>query len=82
MTIQIKPEQERVIGRAIEAGLIETADQAVEVGVKTIRQRLEGRRKIHGAPADNLVALFANSPFAGLNIDFERDEDLGRAIEL
>ena len=85
MTIQIKPEQERVIGRAIEAGLIETADQAVEVGVETIRQRLvrlEGRRMMRVAPADNLVALFANSPFAGLNIDFERDEDPGRAIEL
>jgi hypothetical protein len=82
VTIQIKPEQERVIGRAIEAGLIETADQAVELGVKTIRQRLEGHREMSAAPAGNLVALFANSPFAGLNIDFERDEDPGRAIEL
>ena len=82
MTIQIKPEQERVIGRAIEAGLIETADQAVEVGVESIRQRLEGRRKMRVAPAGNLAALFANSPFAGLNIDFKRDEDPGRAIEL
>ena len=82
MTIQIKPEQERLIGRAIEAGLIETADQAVEVGVETIRQRLEGRQNRVAAPAGNLVALFANSPFAGLNIDFERDEDPGRAVEL
>ena len=82
MTIELKPEQERVIGRAIKAGLIETADQAVEVGVKTIRLRLEGHRDTCAAPAGNLVALFANSPFAGLNIDFERDEDPGRAIEL
>jgi hypothetical protein len=82
MTIQIKPEQERVIGQAIEAGLIETADQAVEEGVENIRQRLEGRQKTRVAQAGNLVALFANSPFAGLNIDFERGEDFGRAIEL
>ena len=75
MTIQIKPEQERVIGQAIEAGLIETADQAIEVGVGSIRQRLEGRHDAFAAPAGNLAALFANSPFAGLNIDFERDDD-------
>jgi len=82
MTIQIKPEQERVIGQAIEAGLIETADQAVEMGVEAIRQRLKTRGKMVVAPAGNLAALFANSPFAGLNIDFERGDDLGRAIEL
>jgi hypothetical protein len=82
MTIQIKPEQERVIGQAIKAGLIETADQAVEMGVETIRQRLEGCHNTSMAPADNLAALFASSPFAGLNMDFERDEDFGRPIEL
>jgi hypothetical protein len=82
MTIQIKPEQERVIGQAIEAGLIETADQAIEVGMETIRRRLDGRHEVSVAPASNLVALFANSPFAGLNIDFEREEDPGRTVEL
>ncbi len=82
MTIQIKPEQEPVIGLAIAAGLIETADEAVEVGVESIRQRLEGRRKKSAAPAGNLAALFTGSPFARLNMDFERDEDSGRAIEL
>jgi len=82
MTIQIKPEQERVIGQAIEAGLIETADQAVEVGVETIRQRLERRRKLPIIPARDLVALFVDSPFAGMNMDFERDEDPGRTIDL
>jgi len=78
MKIQIKPEQERVIGQAIKAGLIQTADQAIELGVESIRLRLEGRDNEIAAPADNLAALFANSPFAGLNIDFERDEDPGR----
>ena len=82
MTIQIRPEQERLIGQAIEAGLIDTADQVVEAGVESIRQRLEGRQWLSLSPAGNLVALFADSPFAGLNIDFGRDEDIGRPIEL
>jgi len=42
MTIQIKPEQERVIGQAIKAGLIEAADQAVEVGWKASGNALKG----------------------------------------
>jgi hypothetical protein len=43
MVIALNPEQEQVIGQAIEAGLIQTADDAVELGVGTIRQRLEAR---------------------------------------
>ena len=43
MTIQLKPEQEQVIGQAIQAGLIGTADEIVDVGVETIKQRLEAR---------------------------------------
>jgi Arc/MetJ-type ribon-helix-helix transcriptional regulator len=44
MTIRLNPEQERVIGQAIQAGLIREADDVVEVGIEAIRQRLEGRR--------------------------------------
>ena len=82
MTIQINPEQEQVIGQAIQAGLIDTADQAVEMGVGTIRERLEGCRKPSAPPARNLVELFGNSPFAGLDMDFERDTDTGREVKL
>ena len=87
MTIDLKPEQEQVVGRAIRAGLIHTADEVVEVGVETIRLRLEAHN--HDAPgtkpalaAEDLVELFANSPFAGLDMDFERDPDPGREVEL
>lgn len=41
MVIALNPEQERVVGQAIEAGLIKKAEDAVELGVGTIRQRLE-----------------------------------------
>jgi hypothetical protein len=81
MTIQIKPEQEQVIGQAIQAGLIKDADQAVELGMQTIRERLKGRHKKVATPAGDLPALFANSPFAGLDMDFERDQDVGRTLE-
>ena len=41
MTIQLKPEQEQVIGQAIQVGLIKTAEDVVDVGVETIQKRLE-----------------------------------------
>jgi hypothetical protein len=39
-----------------------------------MRQRPAGRK--------SLAQLFADSPFKGLDLDFERDPDLGREIAL
>jgi hypothetical protein len=52
MTIQLTPEQEQVIGRAIEAGLIKTVDDVVGMGAGTIQRRLEQRQ----APVDSTSA--------------------------
>lgn len=41
MTIQLKPEQEQVVDRAIKAGLIESPEEVLDVGIETIRSRLE-----------------------------------------
>ncbi len=43
MTIQLKPEQERAIGAAIQAGLIRTADDVVDVGLEAIQRQLDAR---------------------------------------
>jgi hypothetical protein len=43
MTIELKPEDTRVIDQAIQAGLIRRPDDVVEVGVETLRSRLEAR---------------------------------------
>ena len=43
MTIQLNPEQERIVGQAMRAGLIRTRDEVAEIGVASIRQRLRVR---------------------------------------
>jgi hypothetical protein len=43
MTVHLNPEEERLIGQAIQAGLIGKADDVVSVGVETIRQQLQPR---------------------------------------
>jgi hypothetical protein len=40
-----------------------------------------GKRPVH-QQIDNLADLFAKSPFHGLDMDFERDQDTGRDIAL
>lgn len=43
MTIQLNPEAEQLVGRAIQAGLIGNADDVLAIGVEAIRQRLQSR---------------------------------------
>ena len=59
MTIQFQPEQARVIDEAIQAGLIGRADEAVEVGLDTLRSRLESRSaSIRPASAEEWMGKF------------------------
>ena len=44
VVIQLKPDQEQLIGQAIQAGLIATAEQVLDLGVESIRLRLESHR--------------------------------------
>ena len=44
MTIEIKPEDAQLIDQAIQAGLIEHARGVVDVGLETLRSRLEAFR--------------------------------------
>jgi Arc/MetJ-type ribon-helix-helix transcriptional regulator len=41
MTIDLKPDQAQVIDQAIQAGLIRSADDVVNVGLETLRGRLK-----------------------------------------
>jgi hypothetical protein len=43
MTITLRPEDEQVIDQAIQAGIIERADDVVSVGIEAVRARLEAK---------------------------------------
>jgi hypothetical protein len=59
---------------AYAATLLERAAQPAHNTTQAMRQRPAGRK--------SLAQLFADSPFKGLDLDFERDPDLGREIAL
>ena len=48
MAIQLNPEQERIVGQAIQAGLIRSVDDVAEIGVAVIRDKLNTRHVASG----------------------------------
>ena len=86
VTPQVKAELLRraaANGRPIEAYAGSLLEKAVDLpsaeivqgsGSKFKRQRAPGRK--------SLAQLFAESPFRGLDMDFERDPDTGRDINI
>jgi uncharacterized protein (DUF2267 family) len=83
VTIHPRPDQERQIQEAMQAGVIHSAEDVIDVGLEHLRRRLPAvEAAAQVANAENLVDLFANSPFAGTNMDFERDQDVGRDLDL
>ena len=49
MTIIPTPEQEQILVKAMEAGLIERAEDALNVGLETLQGRLATRRRPESA---------------------------------
>jgi regulator of replication initiation timing len=94
MNIELKPELEQVIAQAIQEGVIHDADEALDITLETLRSRLKALGTVDGrqeksakekkrpAGKKSLAQLFAESPFKGLDLDFERDADTGGPVEL
>ena len=84
MTIEIhSPEVEAIIHRRMMAGGFKDAEDVIIQALKSSSspetppaspRRPAGRK--------SLAQLFADSPFEGLDIDFEREPDYGRDVEL
>jgi hypothetical protein len=81
ITVDISPEVEAELARKAAAKGVDVPayvatliEQAAQPEDRPKYRRPEGRK--------SLAQLFAESPFAGLDMDFERDPDTGRDLEL
>jgi hypothetical protein len=89
ITVDITPEvqaelarQAAAQGRALEAYVANLLKQAAQAeGSELANQTARLKRQRHPG-RKSLAQLFAESPFRGLDLDFERDRDFGRDIEL
>jgi hypothetical protein len=83
MTIEIhSPEVEAIIRRRMSAGGFKSAEDVV-IDALTASHAVEGPAPApRPAGRKSLAQLFADSPFKGLDIDFEREPDYGRDVTL
>ena len=81
MTITLNDEQARLLSEVVKAGAARSTEEAVDRAVRALHSSATSGRPVH-TQVDNLADLFARSPFRGLDMEFERDQDMGRDTTL
>ena len=85
MTIEIhSPEVEAIIRNRMAAGGFRNAEDVIVQALMSTPQAEAPANAARRRPAarKSLAQLFADSPFKGLDMNFERDSDYGRDVEL
>lgn len=88
-TVELKPEVERALadqaaahGMNVPAYAATLLEQAAQPAAPESQERI-GRLNHQRPPGrKSLAQLFADSPFRGLDLNFEREPDLGRDAQL
>ena len=75
-----QPEIEALIQQRLQSGVFHDVEEVLLHALRT--SELPASASARGSEAKNLVELFASSPFAGMSMDFERDKDSGREMDL
>ncbi len=83
MTIELKPEQERILQEALRQGRFHSVEEALDRAIQSIASPQEPAKRGKRPPGKkSLVELFAESPLKGLDLNFERAKDTGRPVDL
>lgn len=84
MTIRIKPETEQLVKEELQSGHFRSVDEIIVEGVQARRQKDQSHAPPTGpkTPKKNLVELFADSPFKGMAMNFERFPDTLPPVDL
>ena len=82
MTIELKPEQERIIQEEIRSGHFRNADEVLDHALAALREKNSSLKSEPSRPRKNFAQFLMESPLAGSGLDLERDNDQGRDIEL
>lgn len=79
----LKPELERRLREQMENGHFHDVDELLEKALDALQEKKEPSAIRHRSGGrKSLAQLFADSPFKGLDIDFEREGDYGPDIPL
>lgn len=81
MTIQLKPEQERIIQEEIRSGHFRSADEVLDHALAALLEK-ESHVREQRKPGENLLEVLSQPPFAGSELNLERQKDYPRPINL
>jgi len=82
MEVHLTPNQEALIRQDVSTGRFATADEAVQEAIMLLEERERQRVKARTSGRKSLAQLFAGSPFKGLDMEFPREKDPLRIVEL
>ena len=81
MTIDLKPEQERIIQAEIANGHFRSPGEVLDHALAALREQ-QHTREAAAPPRKNLAQFLMDSPLAGAELNLERQQDYGRPIDL
>ena len=83
MTIELKPEQERILQEVLRQGRFHSVEEALDRAIQSIAPPAVTPTRTTRPPGKkSLAQLFAESPFKGLEMKFERFPDTLPPVEL
>jgi hypothetical protein len=81
MTIELKPEQERILQEALRQGSFHSVEEALDRAIQSIASQGSLRQpKKRPAGRKSLAEVFA--PLRGFDLDFSRNPSTGRPVDL
>lgn len=84
--MELKPETERLVQEELRNGHVRTVDELIVHGVQALREKSKLAQAAATAPPrkprKNLADFLMESPFAGSELDLERQQDYGRPVDL
>ena len=81
MSIEIKPETERLVQEEIQKGHFRSVDEIIVEGVQA-RQQKQPAKPARANDRTTLSEFLLNSPLAGSELNIERDKNPGRTVQL
>ncbi len=81
MTIQLKPDQERMIQEEIEKGHFRSPDEVLDHALAALREK-NSPRQIEPRRRRNLADVLSQPPFAGSELDLSRIRDYPKPLDL
>lgn len=84
MTVELRPETERLLQEEINNGHVRSIDELIVQGVRALREKSRAGKRAPATrkPRKNLADVLSGLPFAGSDLDLTRQKDYPKPLDL